>query len=105
MRRFLLVLTAICCAGWSQPAQQQGQAPIPVRIEMPPESVWMVLLKVVLATVLGVALGSGITLYGMRQNNKHNATENKANREHQLEVEIAKAEIAAKHRSNDRRWE
>jgi hypothetical protein len=68
MRRFLLVLTAICCAGWSQPAQQQGQAPIPVRIEMPPESVWMVLLKVVLATVLGVALGSGITLYGMRQN-------------------------------------
>jgi cytochrome c-type biogenesis protein CcmE len=72
---------------------------------MPPESVWMVLLKVVLATVLGVALGSGITLYGMRQNNKHNATENKANREHQLEVEIAKAEIAAKHRSNDRRWE
>ena len=68
MRRILLVLTFMSFAAWSQPAQQQAQPPIPVRIEMPPESVWMVLLKVVLPTVLGVALGSGITLYGMRQN-------------------------------------
>jgi hypothetical protein len=105
MRRYQLVLTFITVAGWSQTVQPQAQPPIPVRIEMPPESVWMVLLKVVLPTVLGVALGSGITLYGMRQSNKHNAAENKANREHQLQVEIAKAEIAAKYKSQDNRWE
>lgn len=104
MRRFLLVLTFISFAGWSQPAQPQAQAPIPVRIEMPPESVWMMLLKVILPTILGAGLGAGITLYGIRQNNKHNASENEANRKHQLEVEISKAEIAAKYRSQDNRW-
>jgi hypothetical protein len=103
MRRFFLILT-ICIAGSSQPAQLQAQPPIPVRIEMPTESILIMLLKVVLPTILGAALGAGITLYGLRQNNKHNAAENKANREHQLQVEIAKAEIAAKYRSQDNRW-
>jgi hypothetical protein len=72
---------------------------------MPTESILIMLLKVVLPTILGAGLGAGITLYGLRQNNKHNAAENKANREHQLQVELAKAEIAAKYKSQDRRWE
>jgi uncharacterized protein with von Willebrand factor type A (vWA) domain len=72
---------------------------------MPTESILIMLLKVVLPTILGAGLGAGITLYGLRQNNKHNAAENKANRDHQLQVEIAKAEIAAKYKSQDRRWE
>jgi|ERR1017187_6010895 hypothetical protein len=80
MRRVLLVLAVICGAGWSQPAQQQAQVPIPIRIEMPPESVAMVLLKAVLPTVLGVALGSGISLYSIKQNNKHDLE--KLNSEH-----------------------
>ena len=36
MRRFLLVLTFFSFAGWSQPAQQQAQPPIVVKVEMPP---------------------------------------------------------------------
>ena len=80
MRRVLLVLTAISFAGWSQPAQQPTQAPIPVKIEMPTENIWVALLKVVLPTVLGAGLGAGITLYGIRQNNKHELE--KLNREH-----------------------
>ena len=71
---------------------------------MPTESILIMLLKVVLPTILGAGLGAGITLYGLRQNNKHNAAENKANRDHQLQVEIAKAEIAAKYKSQDNRW-
>jgi hypothetical protein len=71
---------------------------------MPTESVLMMVLKVILPTILGAGLGAGITLYGIRQNNKHNAAENAANRKHQLEMETAKAEIAAKYRSQDRRW-
>jgi hypothetical protein len=105
MRRFLLTLTFVSVSAWTQPPQQQAQPPIPVKIEMPPESIWTALLKVVLPTILGAGLGAGITLYGLRQTNKHNAAENQANREHQLAVEIAKAEIAAKYRSQDNRWE
>ena len=36
MRPVLLVLTFVCCTGWSQPAQQQAQPPIVVKVEMPP---------------------------------------------------------------------
>jgi hypothetical protein len=36
MLRKLLVLTFISFAGWSQPAQPQAQAPIVVKVEMPP---------------------------------------------------------------------
>jgi hypothetical protein len=35
MRRVLLVLTALTIAGWSQPAQQQAQTPMVVKVEMP----------------------------------------------------------------------
>jgi hypothetical protein len=105
MRRFFLTLTVISFAGWSQPPQQPAQPPIPVKIEMPSESIWTVLFKLAIPTILGAVLGSDITLYGLRQTNKHNAAENKANREHQLQVEIAKAEIAAKYKSQDNMWE
>lgn len=36
MRRFLLVFTFTCFAGWSQPAQQQAQSPVVVQVQMPP---------------------------------------------------------------------
>jgi hypothetical protein len=105
MRRFSLVLTVFSLAAWCQPAQQQGQQPIVVQIQTPPENIWMSLLKVAVPTLLGAGLGAGITLYGLRQTNKHNAFENAANREHQLRVEIAKAEIAATYKSQGNRWE
>ena len=38
MRRVLPALTAICFAGWSQPAQPQAQPPIVVKVEMPQTS-------------------------------------------------------------------
>ena len=85
MRRFLLIITVISFAGWSQPAQQQAQPPIFVQIQTPRESIWAALLKLVIPTLLGAALGSGITLYGLDKNNKHNAAENRANRQHDLE--------------------
>jgi hypothetical protein len=41
----------------------------------------------------------------VRQTNRYHAAENAANREHQLQLEIKKAEIAAKDKSQDNRWE
>jgi hypothetical protein len=99
MRRFLLVLTVISFAGWSQPAQPQAQPPIVVQVQMPPETLWTTLLKLAIPTLLGAGLGAGLTLYGVRLTNKHNAAENAANRRHQLQVETAKAELAANYRS------
>jgi hypothetical protein len=105
MRRFLFVLTVVSFPGWSQPAQQPAQPPIVVKVEMSPETFWATLLKLAVPTILGAGLGAGITLYGVRQTNKHNASENTANRDHQLRLEIAKAEIAANYKSQDNRWE
>ena len=36
MRRFLVMLTVIGLSGWSQPAPQQPQPPIAVKVETPP---------------------------------------------------------------------
>lgn len=106
MRRFLLIFTVLSVSGWSQrPAQQPAQAPIVVKVEMPPESIWTSLLKVAIPTVLGAGLGAGITLYGVWLTNKRNAAENAANREHALNIERIKDEIAAEARSRDNRWE
>jgi hypothetical protein len=105
MRRFLLTLTLTNVFAWAQPAQQQAPTPIVVQVQVPPESVLTALLKLAIPAILAAGVGAGLTLYGVRQTNKHNAAENTANREHQLQVEIAKAEIAAKHRSQDNRWE
>jgi len=98
MRQILLILTVLNVPGWSQPAQQPAQPPVPL------ENVWMALLKVALPTILGAGLGAGITLYGLRQNNKHTAAENAANREHQFRLETAKDKIAAEAKSRDSRW-
>jgi hypothetical protein len=71
----------------------------------PHEGFWMGLLKLAIPTIAAAALASGITLYGVNKTHKHQATENEASRKHLLQVEIAKAEIAAKYKSRDRRWE
>lgn len=105
MRRFLLTLTALSVSARSQPAQQPAQPPIVVQVQMPPETIWTTLLKLAIPTLLGAGLGAGLTLYGVRLTNKHNAAENAANRRHQLQVETSKAELAAKYRSQDNRWD
>jgi hypothetical protein len=89
-----------------QPAQPQAQPPIVINNNpTPQDGFWAGVLKLAIPTILGAGLGSYITLYGLRENNKHNAAENKANRESLFNLEIAKAEIAAKYKSQDRRWE
>lgn len=105
MRRVLLTMTFISFAGWSQPAQQQAQPPIVINNVPPHEGFWTGLLKLAVPTIAAAALASGITLYGVNKTHKHQATENDANRKHLLQVEVAKAEIAAKYKSQDRRWE
>jgi hypothetical protein len=105
MRRVFLVFALFNVPGWSQPPQQPAQPPTIVQVEMSPESVWATVLKLAIPTILAAGLGAGITVYGVRLTNKHNAAENAANREHQLRLETAKAEIAAKYKSQDNRWE
>jgi hypothetical protein len=106
MRRIaLLFLMLTPMMVWSQtstPAQQQP--PITVKVEMPPESIWTALLRLAIPTILGAGLGAGLTLYGVRLTNRHNAAENTENRQHQLVIEIRKAEIAARYKSQDNRW-
>ena len=85
MRRSLLTLTAIGFSAWSQPAPQQAQPPVVVQVQMPPESIWTTLGKLAIPTVLGAGLGAGLTLYGVGKTNKHNESENAANRKHELE--------------------
>jgi hypothetical protein len=104
MRRSFLSFTVLSLAAWSQPAPQQAQPLIVVKVEMPPEGIWTSLFKLVIPTILGAGLGAGITLYGVSKTNKHNATENAADRENQLQVEAAKANIAAEAKSRDNRW-
>src|ERR1035438_5503634 len=101
MRRIVLLFFALSVLGRSQTVQQLAQPPIVVKVEMPSESAWTTLVKLVIPTILG----AGLALYGVRQTNKHNTAENAANREHQLRLETAKAEIAVKYKSRDNRWE
>jgi hypothetical protein len=54
--------------------------------------------------IVGTGLGAGLAFYGVSRTNKHNARENAANRQHQLDVEVAKAKIAAEYRRRDNRW-
>lgn len=53
---------------------------------MPPESIWTTLVKLAIPTLLGAGLGAGLTLYGVGKTNKHNASENAANRKHALQM-------------------
>ena len=101
MRRFLLPLTALSFSGWSQPAQQQAQPPIVVQVQMPPTNPWIHIVELIVPGIIG----AGLALFGVWLTNKHNEMTNAANREHQLQVEVAKAEIAAKYKSQDNRWD
>lgn len=109
MRRFFFIFSALSISAWSQqPAPAPAQAPIVVQVQMPPTNPtapWVHFLELILPVLVGTGLGAGLAFYSVSRTNKHNSAENAANRHHQLDVEIAKAEIAAKYRSQDRRWE
>lgn len=89
MRRFLLTLTFITISAWSQPAQQQAQQPLVVRVQTPP-NVWMHLAELVLPGIIGFA-GALIAVWFTQR--------------HQRQLELHKAELAAKYKSQDNRWE
>src|ERR1039458_6161378 len=101
MRRVLLTLFLISVSGWSQAAQQPAQPPIVVQVQMPPANPWMRLVELIVPGIIG----AGLALFGVWLTNRNNARTNAANRQHQLDVEVAKAKIAAEYRSNDNRWE
>jgi hypothetical protein len=62
-------------------------------------------LELIIPAIVGTGVGAGLAFYGVSRTNSHNARENAANQEHQLQVEVAKAKIAAEYRSRDNRWE
>ena len=92
MRRFLLVLTFFSFAGWSQPAQQQAQLPLQTtnsaQPPVNPPNPWTQFGS--LAPGIIAALSALVAIWLTQR--------------HQLRLEIAKAEIAAKYRSQDNRW-
>ena len=61
---------------------------------------WMHLVELVVPGIIG----AGLALFGVWLTNKNNQKTNAANRQHQLDVEVAKAEIAAKYKIQDNRW-
>lgn len=101
MQRWLFIFTFSSLAGWSQPAQQQAQPPIAVQVQMPPTNPWMHIFELVVPGIIG----AGLALIGVWLTNRNNAATNAANRQHALEVERSKDEIAAQAKSRDNRWE
>jgi hypothetical protein len=101
MRRFLFILTILSVPGWSQPAQQPAQPPIVVKVEMPPTNPWVHLVEIVVPGIIG----AGLALFGVWLTNRNNAATNAANRQHALDIEKIKDEIAAQAKSRDNRWE
>jgi hypothetical protein len=99
-RRFFFILTVLSVPGWSQPAQQPAQAPIVVKVEMPPTNPWLHLIEIVVPGIIG----AGLALFGVWLTNKRNAAENAANRQHAIDIERTKDEIAAEAKSRDSRW-
>jgi hypothetical protein len=81
MRRVLLVLTFICCAAWSQPAQQQAQPPTVPRTENQSPKPWIHLAELAVPGIVGIA-GA---LIGVFLTNKYNAATFADNRKHELE--------------------
>jgi hypothetical protein len=104
MRRSFLILTAFGISGLSQAAApQQGQLPPTVKVEMPPTNApnpWIHFAELIVPGIIG----AGLALLGVLLTTKHNDKTNAANRQHQLEVEVAKAKIVAEYRSRDNRW-
>jgi hypothetical protein len=92
MRRFFFIFSALSISAWSQqPAPAPAQAPIVVQVQMPPTNPtapWVHFLELILPVLVGTGLGAGLAFYSVSRTNKHNS-----------------AEIAAKYRSQDRRWE
>lgn len=101
MRQSFLILAILSISAWSQPAQQHAQTPIVVQVQMPPTNPWMHLLELVVPGIIG----AGLALFGVWLTNKHNDATNEANRQHQLDVESIKDEVAAQAKSRDNRWE
>jgi hypothetical protein len=104
MRRRFLILTFLSTTAWSQPAPQQTHLPPVVKVEMPtsnPPNPWIHFAELILPGIIGASLA----LFGVWLTSRQNARTNTANRQHQLDVEIAKAKIAAEYRSRDSRWE
>src|ERR1039458_7753964 len=91
MRRFLLVLTFFSFAGWSQPAQQQAQLPLQTtnsaQPPVNPPNPWTQFGS--LAPGIIAALSALVAIWLTQR--------------HQLRLEIAKAEIAAKYKSHANR--
>ena len=80
MRRILLVLTFMSFAGWSQPALQQAQAPLPAQTQTPQAVPWVHLAELAVPGIVGIA-GALIAVF---LTNRYNAATNAANREHEL---------------------
>jgi hypothetical protein len=89
MRRIFLTLTFISFAGWSQ-AQPQAQPPrAPNLSTNPSPNPWVQFGSLAPGIITALTALAAVWL----------------TQRHQLRLEIAKAEIAAKYKSQDRRWE
>src|ERR1039458_1265629 len=80
MRRIVVVFFALSVPGWSQPAQQQAQPPIVVKVEMPPANPWTRVVELVVPGIIGASLA----LFGVWLNNRTNRTLTEDNRKHEL---------------------
>jgi hypothetical protein len=67
---------------------------------MPPTNPWTHLVELVVPGIIG----AGLALFGVWLTNKNNAAANAANRQHALDIEKVKDDIAAEARSRDNRW-
>jgi hypothetical protein len=87
------MVMALAAVSWCQDGTEPAKAEIP-------RDVWMPIVEVLVAGLVG-ATGAliGVLLAGRR-----NAAENAANRQQALEIERLKAETAAKCRTQDARW-
>jgi len=94
MRRSFLILTALSISAWAQPAPAPAQPPIVVQVQMPPTNAPNPWIHFAELTVPGI-IGAGLALLGVWLTTKHNDKTNAANRQHQFDVEVAKAKIAA----------
>jgi len=101
LRRLSLTMVAAAAVCWCQSGlvESTGASHGSVQTVIPRE-VWMPVFEVLLAGIVGA---SG-ALFGVWMAGRRHTAENAANREHDLEVERRKAEIAARAKSQDARW-
>ena len=93
MRRVVFVFTVISLAGWSQSAPLQPQPPLQsTNSKQPPENPpnpWTQIANLAPGIITAFSALAAVWL----------------TQRHQLRLEIAKAEIAAKYKTQDRRWD